>query len=306
LEQHLTRRKLDEPRISFQAAHGEVSMVPVCHWQMRKEKLVSIIIPSKDKAPLLSLCLSGIFGSTTYPDFEVIVVDTGSIEAETYQLYEHFAHQKNFRVVRYTERFNFSRACNQGAAYAQGELLLFLNNDTEITQDNWLMSMAQWFDHVEVGIVGCKLLYPNGTIQHGGIVVGIHGLADNFLSGKEDGTFTLVGSDLWYRNQLAVTGACLMISRQAFEQVSGFNEAYLLNFSDVQLCLDVSQAGYRVVYTPFVRIRHHESMSHQNRMPRADVALGLKQMQWILANGSRDRNLSRICQYQLRNCQPRV
>jgi GT2 family glycosyltransferase len=285
LEQHLSRLNLAEPRVSFQGAHDELAMVPVCEWKMQEENLVSIIIPSKDKAPLLSQCLSGIFGNTNYPNLEVVVVDTGSMEAETHLLYEHFAHHGNFRVVRYTEKFNFSRACNHGVAYARGELLLFLNNDTEILHADWLTGMVQWFDNPDVGIVGCKLLYPSGAIQHAGIIVGIHGLADNFLSGKEDGAFTFVGSDQWYRDRLAVTGACLMISKQAYEQVNGFNEHYLLNFSDVQLCLDVGQAGYRVVYTPFVRVRHHESMTHKKRMPRADVALGLKNMQAILLKG---------------------
>src|SRR5690606_36059231 len=122
-----------------------------------------------------------------------------------------------------------------------------------------------------VGVVGAKLLYPDGKIQHAGVIIGFGGLAGHlFIQEYEQIATTLFGTDCWYRNLLAVTGACLMISREAYDKVEGFDEYYLLNYSDVALCVKAYEAVYRIVYTPHVRLIHHESMTHQRKIPRAD------------------------------------
>lgn len=232
---------------------------------------VSIIIPSRDKSALLGTCLRTLFTLTDYPDFDVTVVDTNSVETATFALYDSYGDEPRFRVVRYLdEPFNFSRACNIGAAQASGELLLFLNNDTEVIQAEWLSRMVQWFADPSVGMVGPKLLYPDGTVQHAGVIIGLSGLANHIWQGGMENTLTVFGSDGWYRNFSAVTAACALIRRDVFMAIGGFSERYQLNFSDVELCLQVVRRGYQIIYTPDARLTHHEGQSHGYRIPHQD------------------------------------
>jgi O-antigen biosynthesis protein len=276
---YLIRRGLEAPEIRF------VEGVPFSSWNIAKKPFISIIVPSQDQCNLLKGCLESILAQTTYEHYEILVIDTGSIEADTHALYKHYADHPRFRLVNFVEPFNFSRVCNIGAAHASGDLLLFLNNDTEILQPDWLQLLAQWFEQPGVGVVGPKLLFPNGEIQHGGMIVGIQGLADNFMAHLPENSMTLLGHDTWYRNFLAVTGACLMISSTVFKQVGGFEEQYQLVFSDVKLCLDALAAGYRVVYTPHVRLIHHEGQTRHNHLPLADVQAARAHFRPWLLNG---------------------
>lgn len=236
---------------------------------------VSIIIPSKDRVDLLGRCLETLFGKTDYPDYEVIVVDSGSTEPATRALYERWRTAERFRLISYVipagEVFNFGRACNLGAAAASGDWLLFLNNDTEILHSDWLTQMAQWFERDGVGIVGGRLLFPNGRIQHAGVVIGLNGLASHLWLGEKPGVQTAFGSDDETRNVLAVTGACLLIRRDLFEQIGGWDENYILSYSDSQLCLDAVERGWRVVYAADARLVHHESVSRGRRVPKNDL-----------------------------------
>ncbi len=268
---HLQRTGIAAPRVFFAPKHP-IRRYSLCvHWQQRKPRSVAIIIPSRDHAEVLQACLSSVFRLTDYPSYRVIVVDTGSREPTTAALYARYAAESRFSVVHYTEPFNFSRACNFGARHAtQDDLLLFLNNDTQVLAADWLARMAQWFERKGVGIVGAKLLYPDGKIQHGGVIVGLSGMASHAFQLAEESITTHFGSDDWYRNYLAVTGACLLIDRRLFEQIGGFDEAYRLIYSDVELCLRAVAAGCRVVYTPDARLLHHESLTHKRRVPYAD------------------------------------
>lgn len=238
-------------------------------WSCR-ERLISIIIPSRDQPALIETCLQGLFTKTDYPQIEVIVVDTGSVQQATFDIYEHYARHPRFRLMSYSGEFNFSKACNLGAADARGEALLFLNNDVEVLHSDWLHRLAQWLEISEVAIVGPKLLFPDGHIQHGGIVIGLHGLTDNLFSHADDHISSPMGSTDWVRNFMAVTGACLLIRRSVFDQLGGFDERYRLLFSDVDLCVRVHEAGHRIVYTPHVRLLHHESATHQRRDPNIE------------------------------------
>lgn len=277
---HLARLGLREPSV----VQDEYSAVRVT-WAFSQVRKVSIIIPSKDHSALLERCLFTLFGLTDYPDYEVIVVDTGSVEADTFALYARYQIEPRFQKVDAVGEFNFSRACNIGARYAAGELLLFLNNDTEILRADWLRLMAQWFELPEVGIVGVKLLYPDGKIQHAGVIIGLHGLAAHIFARMDEHQMTMFGSDDWYRNYLAVTGACLMIPRSLFVSIGGFDEAYRLNYSDVELCIAVHRAGYRIVYTPHVRLKHHESATHKKQIPIEDTWLFNERLQALLRRG---------------------
>jgi GT2 family glycosyltransferase len=270
ISDHLKRTGLQGVEVFFDMNHPIHSVYPLSTWKQAQERRVSIIIPSKDAASYLRKCLHTLYRHTTYPNYEVILVDTGSAQAETYELYTEYESRPNFRIVQYAAPFNFGKACNFGAQHATGELMLFLNNDTEIISPHWLTVMAQWFERPGIGIVGAKLLYPNRTLQHAGVIVGMGGLASHVFGGRAENQSTIFGPDGWYRNFLAVTGACMLISATAFEDAGGFDEGYILNYSDVQLCLRVCELGYRIVYTPHARLIHHESISHGRRIPRSD------------------------------------
>lgn len=270
IHQHLERLGLNSPQVVYDSDHPIQWIHPLVRWQPRVQSRVSIIIPSKDNVKVVERCLNSIFSLTTYQHFEVILVDTGSTEVATKQLYDRYASDPAFRLVRYSEDFNFSRACNFGAQFSDAEVLLFLNNDTEVLEPDWLDVMVQWFDISGVGIVGAKLLYPDGRLQHAGVIVGMGGLAGHLLSGYQENTLEICGSDHWYRNLNAVTGACLMIPRSLFQRLGGFDEGYQLIFNDIDLCLRAGDAGYRVVYTPHARLIHHEFGTRDGSIPMDD------------------------------------
>jgi len=161
-------------------------------------------------------------------------------------LYDSIERSGRGRIIPLSGPFNFSTACNIGARHARGSLLLFLNNDIEVIDPEWLDEMVGWALVPAVGAVGAKLLYPDHTIQHAGIVFGL-GLVGHIFSRVHEGHSGLFGSTEHYRNYLAVTGACQMWRRQVFEQIGGFDERFRLSFSDVVLCMEAWRAGYRVV-----------------------------------------------------------
>jgi O-antigen biosynthesis protein len=273
---HLQRRGLINPEVQISNVIPAHQQHPLIKWQPTKERLISIIIPTRDKADLLAVCLDGLLNKTAYNNIEVILVDTGSIQPETMALYQRYAGDPRICVLNYAEPFNFSKACNYGADHANGELLLFLNNDIEILHPDWLDLMAQWFDIEGIGVVGAKLLYPNGKIQHAGVVFGLSFLVGHLFHGKSEYTETLFGSDGWYRNLLGVTGACLLVSREAFDKVNGFDESFELLCSDIQLTLQIYRAGYRIVYTPHARLIHHEHSTHGGKFHSKDHARSLQ------------------------------
>lgn len=285
LLQYLAQNDLQQPDVNVVYGENPFTTHFHCKWEIKESVKVSVIIPSRDHALILSACLESLFTLTTHKSYEVIVVDTGSTEPETFALYASYDNNSQFRVIYDQQKFNFSRVCNVGAKSAIGDILLFLNNDTKVLVPDWLQLMLQWFELPMVGAVGAKLLYPNGTIQHAGVIVGVNNLADNFLPHMPENCMTIFGSDSWYRNFLAVTGACLMIPRKLFWKVNGFDEKYLLNFSDVQLCLDLVSHGYQVVYTPQVRLVHHESLTHRHNIPPQDTDLAYQRFASWVARG---------------------
>jgi len=283
IKNHLKRRGIVAPHIYADAKDPIHCVHPIIEWQPQTQHHVSIIIPSKDQPALLGRLLETLFARTQAIDFEVILVDTGSEQAATYALYARYADK--LKLIHYQGEFNFSRACNLGAAQAGGDLLLFMNNDMEIIDSNWLKAMVQWFDLSDVGVVGPKLLYPNNRIQHAGIVLGMGGIAAHLFREKSENVNSVIGAAKWYRNVSAVTGACLLIRRELFEQVNGFNEAYHLNYSDVDLCLKVCEANYRIVYTPQAVVIHHESVTHGSSIPREDFFTASQRLKTYLSAG---------------------
>lgn len=257
-------------------------------WPVTPQR-VSIIIPTKDKRALLEQCIESLLALTRYDDYEIILVDTGSVEPATLAYYDALRQRADLRdrltFVEYAGVFNYSRANNLGAAQASGSLLLFLNNDTEVIAPDWLEELARWAQRPEVGAVGAQLLFPGGQIQHAGVVMGMGGHAGHIFAGLEAHTPTIFGSTDWYRDYMAVTGACLMTRREVFERVGGFDEGYQLAFSDVEYCLRARAEGFQTVYTPFARLKHHESASRGLSIPLGDIQRGFERMIALVEQG---------------------
>ena len=229
------------------------------------EPLVSIVIPSKNAYDVVRRCVESIYAATSYPSFEVVLVDTGSDDAEVLAWYEDVAARHgSFRVVDWPEQpFSYAKSCNAGAEASRGEILVMLNNDTEVLEPTWLEVLVAEAQRPEIGVVGCLLLYPDRlTVQHAGIGLGIKTVAGNSLSGlRLDGRLTRTQElMLWTRRATtAVTAACIAVRKAMYDEVGGFDPELRITFNDVDLCLRIGAKGYRSVYTPDVRLLHHES-----------------------------------------------
>jgi GT2 family glycosyltransferase len=241
-------------------------------WPVYSQPTVSIVIPNRDAAAVITQCVNGLLYGTSYPRRELVIVDNGSTEPDVLELYRSLERQGCAVVVPFDRPFNFSAACNAGAAAARGDLLLFLNNDIEIIEPDWLDELVRWSQLPDVGIVGAKLLYPDRTIQHAGVVFGL-GLVGHIFSRAPDGASGLFGSSESYRNYLAVTGACQMMRRDVFARLGGYDERFRLSFSDVVLCMEAWKSGYRVVFTPHARLIHHESYTRKREDWPQDLEL---------------------------------
>ena len=225
---------------------------------------VSILIPNKDQVEILKTCLASIARSA-YSNYEIIIIENNSTEPDTFAFYEELKREsgngQRVRIITYEGDFNYSAINNFGAAQAEGEYLVLLNNDVELLTEDWLEEMLGNCQRPEVGIVGARLQYPDKTIQHAGIVVGMGGIAGNLFVGmkaERSGYLHKASIQLDYS---AVTAACMMVSREIYEKVGGFTEKLSVAFNDVDFCLKVREAGYLVVYNPEVRAIHHESKS---------------------------------------------
>jgi len=246
---------------------------------------VSIIIPTKDKVALLRRCVDSILRRTRYDAFEIVLVDTGSEEEATRIYYASLAQNSRITLVEYEGDFNYSRACNVGAKAARGDSLLFMNNDMEALEGDWLEELVRWSNLPDIGVVGAKLIYPDRTIQHAGIVVGAGGVAAHIYYGEDESAISMLGRVNWYRNYSAVTGALHMMRRDVYDAVGGYDEAYDISYSDVALCYRVVNLGYRVLYDPFVRIIHYESQSRDRTPSLHDTWLAAAELLPTIESG---------------------
>jgi GT2 family glycosyltransferase len=241
-------------------------------WSVEQAPLVSIIIPSRNRCALLQECVGGILEKTEYRNKEIIIVDNASDEPDTIAYYEKLRQHSEVKIVQYPRVFNYSAVCNYGASFANGDLLLFLNNDIEICSSDWLSELVRVASRPGVGVVGTKLVYPSGKLQHAGVVLGIHFCGLMFRNAPEN-EWGIFGSPNVPRNYLAIMGACQLIRREVFAQVGGFDEAYRVANGDVAFCLKAWRAGYRIAYTPFARLIHHEGSSRGYTNPVRDLQL---------------------------------
>jgi len=274
-------------------------------YRLEKEPFISIIIPNKDHAPVLKKCIDSILKKTSYPRFEIIIVENNSTSDEIEQYYKQVSRDARVRVIDWDEPFHYSRINNWAASKAKGSVLLFLNNDMEVITPDWLAGLVQFTARPEVAAIGAKLYYPDDTIQHGGIVVGVGGIAGHshkHLPRSESGYFARLVST---QNFSAITAACLMVRKEIFDEVGGFEESFPVAFGDVDLCLKFSHAGYLNVWTPYVELYHFESRTRgyedtQEKMERAASEKYFFRKKWstFLLNGDPfyNPNLSLIYQ----------
>ena len=223
--------------------------------------LVSIVIPNRDSYALITRLVADLQTRTDYADYEIIISDNGTRDPEVLAFYE--AHRSDrFHVDILQEPFNFSRMCNRGVQRAKGEVFLFLNNDIEVIAPDWLSEMVECLAFESTGIVGAKLLYPNGNIQHAGVMVGLGEAAGHWYVDADANEPGPMGRLAVRQTIGAVTGACMLVTRACFEAASGFDEdVFPIAYNDVDLCVRARHLGYRTVWTPFATLYHHESAS---------------------------------------------
>ncbi len=280
LQEHLER--VGQPGEVSQLMHFGFYRV---QYPVKGNPMVSIIIPNKDQSDTLRRCIESLMKSS-WQNYEVIIVENNSQEAETFQYYQELCTElgENYlkksesggqaiygqgflpsgqpiKVVVWENGFNYSAINNFGAAYAKGEFFVLLNNDIEIITKNWLEEMLGNCQRPEVGIVGARLYYPDNTIQHAGIVLGIDGIAANMFPGLRRGQEGYYHKAAIQLNYSAVTAACLMVSKEVYQKVQGLEEQLAVAFNDLDFCLRVCREGYLVVYDPFVEAYHYESKS---------------------------------------------
>jgi GT2 family glycosyltransferase len=243
---------------------------------LQPQPLVSIIVPTRDQAALLHACVRSILDRTDYALYEILIVDNGSQEPETIRLFEEISRDGRVRILGYPHPFNYSAINNHAVRHANGSFLALLNNDVEVIARGWLSHMVAHASRPEIGCVGAKLLYPDGTVQHGGILLGVAGLAGHAhrnASGSDPGYLGRLQSVM---NVSAVTAACLVVRRDIFEEVGGLDEIGLSTaFNDVDFCLKVRTAGYLNLWTPGAVLVHHESKTRGyewTRIKRARLA----------------------------------
>jgi len=225
---------------------------------------ISIIIPTKDKVEILQKCVLSILEKTSYQNYEIVITDNQSVEQKTFDYYENLKNNTKVRLLTYDKPFNFSAINNYAVSQVESPYVLLLNNDTEVISEEWLTAMLEHAQRKDVGAVGAKLLYPGNTIQHAGIIVGIignppvGGHLHRYLPDYHPGYF---GRASHIQNVSAITAACMMMRKEVFEEVGGFDENLAVAFNDVDLCLKIREKAYLIIYTPYAKLFHHESLS---------------------------------------------
>ena len=228
-------------------------------YQVQGNPLVSIVIPNKDEKETLKKCLESIWKKTSYSNYEIILVENNSTTQEIRDYYKELDGKERVRVVYWDKEFNYSAINNFGISHAKGEYILCLNNDITVISPDWMEELLANCQRPEVGIVGARLYYPDNTIQHAGIVLGMGGCAGSLFVGLARSRGGYLHKAALQQDLSAVTAACFMVKKEVFEKAGGFEEKLAVAFNDVDFCLKVRHAGYLVVYDPYAELYHHES-----------------------------------------------
>jgi GT2 family glycosyltransferase/SAM-dependent methyltransferase/uncharacterized protein YbaR (Trm112 family) len=285
LQEHVDRRGI--PATVVLPEHCARAGIGLFKLQFHFESypLVTIIIPTRDRLELLRKCIATLEQVTTYPNYEIVIVDNGSREEATLEYLRRSKHRVISRALH--GEFNFSALVNEGAKAAHGESLLLLNNDIEVIQPDWLHELVGYTRIPGVGAVGATLLYPDGRIQHNGVVLGHEALTGHYFQGEANYPHDLgfLSYKIAVRNVAAVTGACLLTPRALFEQSGGFDQTNLrVAWNDVDYCLRLLTRGYRVVINPHALLVHHEGLSRGDAKNEAEVYYMLRNWRDLIKN----------------------
>jgi GT2 family glycosyltransferase len=279
---HIASKKaLDEALVRRGEVGEAVSSSPGMYnirYVIKEHKKVSIILLTKDLGQILDECLTSIFNKTIYPNYEVFLIDNNSIEENTNQIISKWKIKEpnRFKVEKLDVPFNYSFMNNYAAKKTDGHYLLFLNNDTKVITYDWMSAMVEQAQRPSIGAVGALLLYPDDTIQHAGVVMGVGGVACHSFC-KTTVNFQ--------NNVSAVTGACLMCRRDVFNQIGGFEEQLAVAYNDVDLCLKMLDVGYRNIYVPTAKLYHYESKTRgyedtPEKIKRFEIEKEIMKQKW--------------------------
>lgn len=242
--------------------HGNTLGTYKVNYEIKGNPKVSILIPNKDYISTLKVCLNSIKKLTTYKNYEIIIIENNSEEEETFNFYKKIDGKDNIKVIYFPEKeFNYSKIINFGVRNSTGEYIVQLNNDTELRTPNWLEEMLMYAQREDVGAVGVELFYPDNTIQHAGIIIGIGGVAGHVFRNIPKGIHGYFSKDAMIQNLSAVTAACIMTRREIYDEVDFMDEKFKVAFNDVDFCLKIRKTGKLIVYNPYVQFTHYESKS---------------------------------------------
>lgn len=233
------------------------------HYELTEKPLISILIPNKDHAEDLTKCVDSILEKSSYQNYEIVIIENNSVEPETFIYYEYLESMERIRVVRWEYDFNYAAINNFGAGFAKGEYLLLLNNDTQVITEDWMEELLSYGQRSDVGAVGGKLYYPDDTIQHAGVVIGLgaHRAAGHSHYGVTKENLGYMGRLYYAQDVSAVTGACLLVRKSLYDELNGLDEDFTVAFNDVDFCLRIREKGLLVVFNPYAELYHYESKS---------------------------------------------
>jgi len=263
-----------------EVSSNTISLIP------RHGGKVSIVIPTRDQFDLLRLTIESIRQRTTYADYEIVVVDNRTEDQDALDFMEHLEATANVKVVRVPEAFNFSKLVNAGVAQSTGKYICLLNNDIEVMSADWMQELVAWAELPGAGAVGARLWFPNQSLQHGGVILGVGGIskvAGHAHKYAQKGAHGYMGRALHHQVFSAVTGACLMVSREKFEQVGGFDQALAVAFNDVDFCLKLSSHGFQNIWSPKASLVHHESASRGIDKTPSQIRRALQEVDLMLS-----------------------
>lgn len=267
LRQHFARKGR-----GVEVTDGELPCTYHLQYKIDGSPKVSIMIPTCDHVQDLQLCITSILEKSTYSNYEIIVIENNSKEEETFAYYKTLENIKNIKVIYWEGGFNYSAINNFGEKHADGSYLLLLNNDIEVITPSWIEEMLMYAQMEDVGAVGVKLFFPDDTIQHAGVILGIRGLAGHGHRGFRRDADGYMNRLKIVQDYSIVTAACLMIERKKFTQIKGFDEELAVDYNDVDLCMKLIRQGYYNVFTPYAQMYHYESKSRGSNVTKEKLA----------------------------------
>jgi GT2 family glycosyltransferase len=278
IDDHFARKGIDAV---IESPEDSAGTMRVRYALPEPQPLVSIVIPTRDGLDLLEQCLDSVMQKTLYRNYEIIVVDNGSVQEKTLAYFERISRLPNVRVLRDDSPFNFSALNNRAVELARGKYVCLMNNDIEVVSADWLNEMVSLAQQPGIGAVGASLWYPNDTLQHGGVVIGLGGIAGHMHHKMGRGEFGYFGRGSALQNLTAVTAACLVVSKDIYREVGGLDEELAVAFNDVDFCLKIVDAGYRNVWTPHAELYHHESATRGSDLAPEKYQRFLSEIRWM-------------------------